>query len=281
MQNEQITITLADGTESKYSMDLDLKRILDRVKINITKKDKDFVLIVDGHEGAGKSTLATQIGTYIDPSLTLDRICFSGKEFKEAIIKADQGQCVIFDEAFTGLASRSALSEINKMLVSLMMQMRQKNLFIIIVLPTFFLLDKYVALFRARALINVYELRGARGYFRMFNRKKKKYIYLSGLKFYNYGKVTTRIKGRFYGKFPLGEIAEELYRNKKLKALQDKEEVEKKDRFQVARDKLIVNLVRNEDLSERQAQARLMELGIKLDHAQIGNILRKASVDTE
>jgi len=70
-------------------------------------------------------------------------------------LKTKKGQCIIFDEAFTGLSSRGALSGINKALVGLMMQMRQKNLFVIMVLPTFFMLDKYAAIFRAKALIHV------------------------------------------------------------------------------------------------------------------------------
>src|SRR3990170_4539890 len=123
------------------------------------KKDKDKVIAIDGAEGSGKSTLAFQIGKRVDPTLDLSRVVFSADDFREAVFKAKRGQCIIYDEAFTGLSSRSSLSGINRALVSLMMQMRQKNLFVIIVLPTFFLLDKYVALFRTTVLIHVYEVR--------------------------------------------------------------------------------------------------------------------------
>ena len=50
-------------------------------------------------------------------------------------MKRKKGQCIIYDEAFTGYSSRSSLSPINRVLVSLAMQIRQKNLFIIIILP--------------------------------------------------------------------------------------------------------------------------------------------------
>jgi hypothetical protein len=108
-----------------------------------------------------------------------------------------------------------------------MMQMRQKNLCIILVLPTFFLLDKYAALFRAKVLFHVYENKGIRGYFRCYSRKLKKYLYLIGKVDYSYPKkiyVPKKMRGRFYGVFALGDKEmEEKYRAKKAKALQETE----------------------------------------------------------
>lgn len=186
----------------------------------LTDKDRDFVLLIDGNEGIGKSTLAGQLGAYIDPTLNLDRICFTPDEFKKAIYGATKGQCVIYDEAFTGLSSRAALSKINKILISLMMQMRQKNLFVIIVLPTIFMLDRYVALFRTSSLIHCYESNGRRGFFRVYNKKKKNQLYIRGKKFYDYRCVKTNFNGRFYGKFALGPAIEVQYRKKKMDALE-------------------------------------------------------------
>lgn len=175
---------------------------------------------------SGKTTVSLQIAKYVDPTFNLSRIVFSPEEFREAIYKAKKGQCVIYDEAFTGLSSRTSLSPVNKVLISLMMQMRQKNLFVILVLPTFFLLDKYAALFRTKALIHVYENRGRRGYFLVYNSKLKKYLYLFGKQTYSYSnvKVKSRFKGHFYGVFALGgKEIEDKYRRMKEKALQDSE----------------------------------------------------------
>jgi len=215
------------GNVIEYYIEDRLKRVLDdKIKPSLLKKDKDCVIAVDGREGSGKSTFAFQVAKYIDPTFNLSRIVFSPDEFREAIYKAKKGQAIVFDEAFTGFSSRSSLSGINRVLVSLMMQMRQKNLLVLIVLPTFFLLDKYVALFRAKALFHVYENRGNRGYFRVYNSKLKKLLYLTGSKTYSYsGKaVRTKFRGRFYGKFALGDWGEEdKYRIKKNKALEDSE----------------------------------------------------------
>ncbi len=211
---------------------------LKEIRNGLQKKDKDYVMIVDGLEGSGKTTLGIQIGWIVDPTLTLDRITFTGEEFKSAILAAKEGQCVIYDEAFTGLSSRAALSEINRMLVSLMMQMRQKNLFVIIILPSYFLLDKYVALFRARSLIHVYESRGRRGYFAAYNARLKKLLYLRGIKTYDYSVVKTNFRGRFYGKFALGVEIEEEYRKKKAQAFADMDYEHK-----VSRSSLIIKAI--------------------------------------
>ena len=266
-----------NNNEISYHMEDRLKNSLDEKVIKaLDKKDKDYVLAIDGMEGAGKSTLAFQIGRYVDNTLGLSRICFDAKEFRQAIFDARKGQCVIYDEAFTGLSSRAALSEVNRMLISLMMQMRQKNLFVIIVLPTFFLLDKYVALFRARTLIHVFESKGKRGFFRLFNRKKKKLLYLTGKQTYTYTKVKTNFHGKFYGKFALGDDAmEREYKRMKSKAL---ESVEKKgyeninSKYKRQRDWALYYLKKEADLTYMQMESMMKSCKNPLAKSQLGLI---------
>ena len=272
--------------------DIDIKYYMDeRLRINLeqkiipslAKKDKDCVIAIDGAEGSGKSTLALQIGKKVDPTLDLSRIVFDGESFRQAIFKAKKGQCVIFDEAFTGLSSRAALSGINRALVSLMMQMRQKNLFVIMVLPTFFLLDKYVALFRTRALIHVYETGGRRGYFRLYNKKLKKFLYLAGKATYSYNgakwKVNTKFKGRFYGVFALGdEKIEDKYRLKKSKALEDTEKNPMsagQAKYREQRDIILFLLRKNTQLTYEQLSNLLGEYDLEISFVQIRNICAK------
>jgi len=279
------TVQIFDEKQGKtisYYMHDRLKANLDRkVKGELTKKDKDVVIAIDGAEGSGKSVMAFQLGKYVDPTLDLSRVTFTAEEFKEAIFKAKKGQCVIFDEAFTGLSSRASLSSINRYLVSLMMQMRQKNLFVIVVLPTFFLLDKYVALFRTKALIHIYESGGRRGYFRLYNRKLKKDLYLKGKPTYSYmGKfVRTRFRGRFYGVFALGdEEVENKYRKLKEKALGN---VEKNPmnagqvKYKSQRDLLIYILRKISKMTYRQIANYFEEYDLAMSWAQIRNICVK------
>lgn len=271
------------GITISYYLDPRLKKSLDGIKLDLEKKDKDSFIAVDGNEGSGKSTLALQAAKYVDPTFNLSRVVFDADTFREAILKAKKGQAVVFDEAFTGLSSRASLSGVNRTLVSLMMQIRQKNLFVIMVLPTFFLLDKYVALFRSRALIHVYECKGKRGYFKVFNQKKKKLLYLLGKATYSYSgakwKISTRFKGRFYGVFALGDKEmDKRYRKKKLKAL----EITEKNpmsagqvKYREQRDIIIYALRKATDMTYEQISNLLGGYDFEISIAQIGQICSK------
>jgi len=225
------------------------EQIENKIKVKVGKKDNDWVWIIDGTEGSGKSVLAQQLAKLLDPSFNIDRMCMSPKEFTKAVLSAKKGQCVVFDEAFTGLSSRASLTEINKLLVSLMMEMRQKNLYVIIVMPTFFLLDRYVALFRARGLIHVYLKNGKRGRWVYFNNKKKKLLYLQGKKLFNYSKPKSKFRGRFYDNYTIDEA---LYREKKAKALMEKSRSTKAETFRIQRDKLLFGYKQKMKLNDTQ-----------------------------
>lgn len=267
------------GYVANYYLDKRLKKNLDvKVIPSLHKKDKDCVIVVDGTEGSGKSTLAFQIGKYVDPSLDLTRVTFNAEQFRQAIYKAKSYQCVIYDEAFTGLSSRAALSGINRMLISLMMQMRQKNLFVIIVLPTIFLLDKYVALFRTRALIHVYETGGRRGYLKVYNRVLKKKLFLLGKLTYSYvsKKVRCRFRGRFYGVFALGDKSVQAkYKEMKAIALEESEKPTlslAQQKHMAQRNRLLILLKKISQFSYKKLGELMKENEIGLGEGQVRDI---------
>lgn len=213
----KVSITNPETNEVwNYTIEKKLLHFLDKkVKPSLTENDKDYVTSIDGYEGSGKSTFAIQMARYVDPSLSLDRICMTADDFKQAIMNAKHGQAVIYDEAVTGLTSSDSISRIGKLLKSMMMQMRQKNLFVIIILPTIFELNKYAILARSRSFFHVYESKGRRGFYLGFNRKDSRRLYFEGKKTYSY-KVRSRFMGRFMKKLPLDELG---YRKKKEEAL--------------------------------------------------------------
>jgi len=270
------------GFEISYSISSRLKRNLDKNVIKaLEKENKDCVMIVDGREGSGKSTLAMQIGKYCDPTLDLSRIVFSPEDFREAILKSKKGQCIVYDEAFTGFSSRGSLSPINKVLVSLAMQMRQKNLFIIIVLPTIFMLDKYMAMHRTKALIHVFESKGNRGYFRLFNDKKKKLLLLFGSKTMSHSvkQAWTNFKGRFYGKFVIGDKEVEAeYIKKKEISLEDSEKTSMSSaqvRYKEQRDLVLWLFKKYTSMTYKEMENLLFDYEFKLSFQQISKICAK------
>lgn len=270
------------GNVIEYYLDERLKNSLDKKVIpSLHEKDKDFVICVDGREGSGKSTFALQLGKYIDPTLNLSRVVFSPEDFREAILNAKKGQCIIYDEAFTGFSSRASLSPVNKVLVSLAMQMRQKNLCIIVVLPTIYLLDRYMAIFRTRALIHVFESHGKRGYFCLYNYKQKKLLILLGAKTMSYNSkyVRSNFFGRFYGKFALGdERLEKKYRKMKEEALANSEKTSMSSaqvRYKEQRDLILYLLRKNTQLTYQELANLLADYDIMLSYQQIAKICAK------
>lgn len=190
-----------------------------RWKHDVLKKDKDKVFIIDGREGTGKSTLAQQLAMNLDPDFNINKIVFTADQFKEVIRSPERkkGDCIILDEAYFSINSRSAMTNVNKSLVGLATEMRQLNLFIIICLPTYFDLDRYFALFRTDVLIHCYlNKKGDRGQYILFGWHKKKELYLKGKKTYSYGFVKSPYPPCSFNKGYV--VDEELYREKKKKS---------------------------------------------------------------
>ena len=145
-----------------YWMDGLLKANLDIAR-TVIKDDWDFLWVVDGDVGSGKSVFAQQVAYYLsDGRLKLDNICFTADEFRKSILAADKHDCIIFDEAFRGLAGRGSLSKVNKSIVELLNEIRQKNLYVLIVLPSMWDLDKYVTMHRCQGVFHVYYLKAAK-----------------------------------------------------------------------------------------------------------------------
>jgi len=213
------------GTKSAgYYMDGILKANLDILYKAVTKDDWDGILLVDGYEGAGKSVLAQQIGYYLARGVEqkiefdVDNICFTSDDFKNKVVGSKKHNIILWDEARRGINVRRSMSSINSAITDMLAEIRQKNLFIIIVMPTFMDMDKNVAVWRAKCLIHVYTKGFQRGFFRFYNRDKKRVLYFLGKKqYYNYNVVKSDFYGGFKNFYTLNEKA---YRKKKEHALQ-------------------------------------------------------------
>ena len=236
-----------EGTNNEFYMDGYLNANLDTAK-RIIRKDLDMVFLVDGSEGAGKSVLAMECAFFCDPTLTLDRIVFTPKEFRKAIIEAKPYEAVIYDEAYTGLSSRATMSLINRTLISMLAEIRQKNLFVFVVMPSFFDLDRYVALWRSRGLLHVYFGDDfERGFFAFYNSDKKKDLYINGKKFYSYSKPKPNFIGRFTNHYVVDEKA---YRKKKKESLSNREKKREEDEIRKELENMLfMRLCELEDIS--------------------------------
>lgn len=266
-----------EGEKGNLYVDNELhNRIETKIKPKLKKKDYDWVWIVDGSEGSGKSVFSMQLARIIDPTFCLERVCMTPNEFTKAIIKAEKGQAVVFDEGFTGLSSRASLTEINRLMVSLMMEMRQKNLFIVVVMPTIFLLDRYVALFRARGLFHIYTKDGRRGRWVYFNNKSKKQLYIYGKKLFSYSKPRSNFRGRFADQYVVNE---EEYRKKKAETLAKKSRSTRAEVFKRQRDILFYIMDKKLNVKQDRIASYCKDLGYNITRQNISNAVIDLNIE--
>ncbi len=234
-------------TDKKYRMNSLLKFQLD-ILINAVQYDFDGVIVVDGDiEGSGKSVFAQQVSYYeawkCGTKFDINNVVFTPTQFLEAVDNAVKRQVILWDEAYQGSSKWRQMSKINQTIMSTLQKIRQKNLFIIVVLPYFFDLNSYLAVPRSWFLIHV-ELKGQmevfkeqedldfdkpvflRGFFQFYSRARKKQLFFQGRQQYDYDCV----RGNFIGNFPqFYTIDEEEYKAKKMKYAT--EEAQKEERM--------------------------------------------------
>jgi len=164
-----------------------LKKNLKGIKKDYINDDNDYCMIIDGKEGSGKSTLGATCCLAVDPNFSVDKIAFTGTEFLKVMHKAKYGSAVMWDEAEIGAFSRDSVGKINKLIVTALMVSRAKRLFLCIIIPSFFVLDKYLRMHRVGMLIHVIR-RGEFAVYPSFKGKLKK-LTVDGSKYWDYGVV--------------------------------------------------------------------------------------------
>lgn len=243
------------NTDHEFYMDGFLNSALDRA-LEVIKEDWDMVFVIDGFEGTGKSILTFQMAKKCDETFCLDRVVFTPSDFEKTVLNAKKYQAIVYDEAFGGLNSRATMSFINRNIIKMLTEIRQRNLFIFIVLPTIFDLDKYVAIWRSRALIHVYDDNFKRGFFGFYNKDKKKQLYMNGKKYYTYSKPRPNFIGRFTSYIPFDK----------------KKYVEKKLKDTSRRESLTLNVIKIAREIKREITSNVKEF-TDLNNRQIAKIL--------
>lgn len=241
--------------------------------------DQDRVYIITGAEGSGKSLLARQLACRIDKEFSLKDITFTSDEFAKRVRDKKQFGSIVFDEANNGLSSKGAISRENKKLIKLLQECRQRNLTIFIVLPSVFLLEKYVILFRSHTLFHtcIYRKDYKKRYYLVYNKRNKKLLYMLGHKFMSYSKPKLHKKYRFYESQP-EQIDKIEYNDKKLRAFRDEDrEGSVNDVVMNQRNILLYTLNKQHKIKYSEISRILKESDSAMDESSIGKIIRNIS----
>lgn len=177
------------------------------------KKNWDHFWLVDGDEGAGKSTFVFGLAYYIcsltGKTLSTKNIFFSAEELMRFASKTE-GEVIIFDEAVVDSQGSDWQNKTQQKLIKVMKMVRKKRHWFIFVMPDFYDFKKYFVR-RASGIIHIYsEDDLSRGTFVYFDKLKKMKLYATYLrqKYVDYKEYSFR--GRFadYQKLGLIDLVE-------------------------------------------------------------------------
>ena len=138
--------------ENGYPYSDPLPSWLDYQSELVQKKNKAALIFVDGELGQGKSTMAAQMLRQVDSgfkdnkeSIQL-RYMLGGKELLQGVGKAHKAGAkgIIFDEAGIDMSSRSAMTTMNRNLLSFFQIHRALKMVVFVVLPTIKIIDRQI-----------------------------------------------------------------------------------------------------------------------------------------
>lgn len=200
-----IKYTTPEGKEEEIYIDENLQKNIVEIKDSVLNKGWDNPFIICGICGVGKSTFGQQFCKALDDTFNIDRICFTAEEFCEKTSKGNKGEAYMLDESFADMNSKASTSPEFIKIMNHLQLIRQRGLHLCLILPDFFSLNKNVAIFRANYLFVIYHSDYKRGRFAVFDRERKKNLYIKGKQFLNYMCVPPNFRGRFVGKWVIDE----------------------------------------------------------------------------
>lgn len=196
--DEKVDETSKEGNENKLVLSPRIIFELDRVKPRVMRYEWDYVAVIAGLPGTGKSTFARGLAKYCCPWFSIDDIVFTADDFIKRTSECPEYSAVVYDECFEGMNSRVTLSPDFRRIVNHLQLLRKRHLFIFLCLPNFFDLSKTLAVFRTSHLFVTYATEeGRRGRVMAFSREAKRNLFIQGQKFMNYGAVRSNFQTTF------------------------------------------------------------------------------------
>lgn len=244
-----------------YFIDPFLKQRLDIILKKRIKKKFDYVLLVDGYEGNGKSTLADSISYYLDNSFSLDNVVFTPEQFMQAADTLPPESVILWDEATLGALNTDFMSRMQKTIIKVLTTKRSKRFKIIILVGDIWLLNRWIAQRRSHHLIHVYSFKGyVRGYYKFYNFDSKNYLYDVGRESRRWDVTNPDFLGRFQK-----DIAKEN------NLFYDNEEYEKKKNAAISE---LINSTGSNDLWKERTKELIKSLNEQgLSQKKIGKLI--------
>jgi ABC-type dipeptide/oligopeptide/nickel transport system ATPase component len=113
------------------------------IKKRLQNLNRNWLAVIVGETGSGKSFLALKLGQLIDPEFNITKVVFSPSEFMKLITSGilRKGDCIVWDEAGVSVPAREWYSISNKSINYIAQTFRHDNLAVIFTVPNFDYID--------------------------------------------------------------------------------------------------------------------------------------------
>ena len=198
----------------------------------IQVKGFDAPIMIDGKRRTGKSTVEKTIAYLLNPDISINNFVIGLEDSADKIENARECDPLCFDEAILMGGSKDAMAKKQKQLSKVIDVAGQKRLCLIFCMPSFFEMNRTLAVNHSLFLIHIYtDTQLNRGHFAFFGTKKKRLLYELGKKNQNsYSKPTSDFTGDFVN-FELPFESEYIQLKKlSLREALNPDQVKKKDK---------------------------------------------------
>lgn len=178
------------------------------------------VIVIDGDSDSGKSTLASQVGLFFDPTMTLEKnYAWNFERLFYLLDHSYPGMLVLFDEGMIA-SSRTSNSQGNLMLVVALSQMRSKGIFFLFLANSVHMIEKSVPLSRANCLFHLRRIGGISGTpkFCCYDKDRMKDLVIKNAGKYSYKGVYPNTDWFTFSKyFPFDDVRYDVKKHKESK----------------------------------------------------------------
>jgi len=118
--------------------------IIDRIRNRLLVQNKNWLAIVTGDTGSGKSYSSMSIADNIlQKNFNADHVVFNPIDFMKLLTDGNlkKGDIIIFDEAGVGMAARDFMTQSNKLLSAVLQTFRNLNIGVIFTTPNLSFID--------------------------------------------------------------------------------------------------------------------------------------------
>lgn len=124
--------------------------LLDAGPRTLIRNNRNWLCIICGPTGTGKSYVSLRLAELLDPTFNLNQVVFSTEEFLQVFPHCDSGQVIIFEES-EELNSRRAMKEANVQIGIILSMIRFTQISVLFNLPAIQMID-----INARRLMHTY-----------------------------------------------------------------------------------------------------------------------------